>query len=112
MEKHKTDQITIKMLEAKNSMEKAHDFASRAMRKARAKSSLDNIRELGLSRDIASLKATEGEARKSAAVRLARSLAVPRRPVLKAVFCGSCGARLTPGAAFCANCGAKMKTLP
>jgi membrane protease subunit (stomatin/prohibitin family) len=102
-----TEETLRKMAEAKNSMEKSEDFVSDAMRAARAKTSLDSFGAMRLSRAISGLKASRGEARKSAAAGLAKSLLVTDKPASKAAFCKECGTKLNPGAVFCPGCGTK-----
>jgi hypothetical protein len=112
MVKQTTDQIVIKMLEDKNAMEKAHDFVSSTMRKVRSKDPVAKIRVMQLQQEIEILKVSKGEARKSAAGRLARSLAVHRKSMPRTLPCNKCGAQLTSDVTFCADCGAKVGTNP
>lgn len=100
------------LLETKDSMEKALEFSSNAMRRVREANPVARIKVLQLQRDIKNFKESNGEARRSAAAILAKSLVAPSKPapkpVSKPAFCTKCGAQLTPGATFCGNCGAKM----
>ena len=103
-----SDEIVKKLLDAKHSMEKTHDFASKSMGKAREMNPVAKLRVMQLHQEIESLKGTKGQARKSAAAKLARLLVVRPRPASKSVSCNKCWAQLTPGAAFCHSCGAKV----
>lgn len=113
MKDQKNVEIVKNLLAAKNSMEKTHDFAAKSMSRARAKNPVDKLRVMQLAREIESLRGAKGQARKTAAAKLAKSLvARPKatiKPVAGPVFCRNCGAQLTPGVAFCGNCGARTK---
>jgi membrane protease subunit (stomatin/prohibitin family) len=111
MNKLTINEILMKIAEGKNTMEKSKDFAQKTMGAVRAKTSLDSFGVMQLSRDVVNLKASSGEARKSAAAGLAKSLSTPHKPVSKARFCGNCGNKLAAGAVFCPNCGAKLNAV-
>lgn len=109
VERQTKEEIILDLLDAKNSMEKSHDFASKSMLAARAVNPVARLQVLQLHQYIENLQKAKGDARKSAAAGVARSLVAPRKRVLKAVYCEHCGAGLTPDAAFCGNCGARTK---
>jgi hypothetical protein len=96
-------EIVKDLLQVKHSMEKAHDFAAKSMRTAEGLDPVGRIPVLQMHRDILVLKGSRGTAKKAAAAQLAHSLLAHHR----ALACGRCGARLSPGRAFCGQCGQK-----
>ena len=109
MKRRTKEEIILDLLDAKNSMEEPHDFASKSMLKARGMNQVVQLPVLQLHQNIENLKKAKGDSRKSMAAAMAKSLVAPRKRVLKAARCEKCGAGLTPGTAFCTNCGAQTK---
>jgi hypothetical protein len=96
-------EIARDLLNAKNSMEKAHDFAANSVRAAERLDPVGRIPVLQMHKDVLVLKRTRGTARNAAAAQLAHSLLTHH----KALSCQRCGAQLTQGKAFCGRCGEK-----
>ncbi len=104
MENQANVEIVKKLLETKNDMEKSSDFAAASIRRAQKTNPVKKFREVQLFQTIRKLEDTQGDARKSAAAGLVKSLNFKTAPKK----CGQCGAQIENGARFCENCGAQL----
>ena len=132
MGNQESDEITLKLLRAKESMttigdfasksmKKSRDFASKPMQRVRAKNQVSRFGTLQFRDDLRALGNKNVEDRAAVVARLTRppekqpnllrlAPSLQKAPTqARSRFCGQCGSRVKPGAVFCAKCGAKLK---
>lgn len=102
-----SDLIVKTLLDAKNRMEKKQSVSARFMQRARDANPVNSVPALKALQDLQTLKHATGEARKTAAASLAKTLLAP--PKRKSGhLCKKCGAQITSGITFCGDCGNRV----